>query len=354
MKYLYYCNSTYQLINVINLHLQRKNYNFENIENYEADLLIADVFFDASNIKNRIVDEKLFNNVYLSKRTKNSGIFHSLKTLMDIIFPMIYIKKSTNIKKEDLLNKYDYIVVPKFSKITGAISQINKKAKIQLYEDGIASYARSINTISKNKVYNIMQNFFNCYNNFYDYECIYLNNPCLYIKQDKNKIRKMAVCNDYISNIIKASIVTEKVANKKIYWLSQFLYANTDDIICNSLMSYKKDVLYCPHPRYSIEREGFDKISKQHAWEIDILNIDDINNKLLITVDSTAAFSPKMLYNNEPYIIFLYKIEDSRKNDANVDELVKLFVESYDDKNKIFIPNNEEEYYRILEKFINK
>ena len=50
MRYLYYCNSAYQILTVINLHWHRKHAGFENIDHYEGDLIILNSFEEAEDI----------------------------------------------------------------------------------------------------------------------------------------------------------------------------------------------------------------------------------------------------------------------------------------------------------------
>ena len=129
MRYLYYCNSAYQLVNVLNLNWHRKYGNFENINTYESDLIILNAFNGAREIVEILKNKNDFNNIYLIERFKNKGILHSISSFIDIVVPNRYITKSGIF--ENMKNRYDYLVVPKVSKITLSIWLLNKDAKIQ-------------------------------------------------------------------------------------------------------------------------------------------------------------------------------------------------------------------------------
>ena len=64
MRYLYYCNSAYQILTVINLHWHRKYADFENIDHYEGDLIILNSFEEAEEIANLIKSKDIFKNLY--------------------------------------------------------------------------------------------------------------------------------------------------------------------------------------------------------------------------------------------------------------------------------------------------
>ena len=61
MHYLYYCNSSYQLLNVLNLHWHRQNAGFEQISDYSADLILLNSFPGADEIVEIIKNEQIFN-----------------------------------------------------------------------------------------------------------------------------------------------------------------------------------------------------------------------------------------------------------------------------------------------------
>ena len=73
--------------------------------------------------------------------------------------------------------------------------------------------------------------------------------------------------------------------------------------------------------------------------------------KVLITINSSAAFSPFKLYNIEPYVIFIYKVVGLRSEELRVSEsIVESLKSAYSDQSKIFVPNTEEELIEILSK----
>ncbi len=92
--------------------------------------------------------------------------------------------------------------------------------------------------------------------------------------------------------------------------------------------------------------------------------LSPLENKVIIALYSNILFTSKLVFNKEPYLIFLYKAIG-----MNVKNVVKMTEEEFDnanrvilmdaykDKTKIFIPETLEEYKDCLDyikKEINK
>lgn len=88
----------------------------------------------------------------------------------------------------------------------------------------------------------------------------------------------------------------------------------------------------------------------EEMWEI-LCSEYITDETVLITLVSTAAFSPKKLYDKEPYVIFLYDaLGLYGKQKENTDDFVKGLMDTYRNKDKIIIPSNAEEVVRTLTK----
>lgn len=110
------------------------------------------------------------------------------------------------------------------------------------------------------------------------------------------------------------------------------------------------------HPRSVPHREWANEIYSLAPWECYINELTNLEDRVLISVSSTALLTPKLLANKEPYVIFLFKIfkEEMKqiyKEYSYYDELLK-FIENikgmYKDKNRVIVPNSVEELKTIL------
>lgn len=359
MRYLYYCNSAYQLINILNLHNQRMNCGFENIANYSADLILLNAFKGAEEIAQNIDKEKVFDKVFCVNRLNNSGLFHSVLSFIDIAFPSEFIYRGNKLKKDQFYNCYDYLVVPKFSRITAAIWQLNKKAKLQICEDGLGTYYLGLDSflVSKSNSYKKMYKLFNHKRDFLDFEKIYLNYPNLYRGKYDNKILSIPKANSSYLEKIKDYFPQDFNDNldKDIYWLSQHsMDTDINKIISSSLLEHSEKVICCPHPRYKDDGELPFIKSQGKIWEIRCLGLKNIDNYLLLSVNSTACLTPKMLFNKEPYVILTYKLMDNQNVNSSLEYVINEFKKTYKNPEKIMIPETKKELDNYINSFVNK
>jgi hypothetical protein len=92
-------------------------------------------------------------------------------------------------------------------------------------------------------------------------------------------------------------------------------------------------------------------------WELILLN-SKFNNKVLITIMSTAVLSPKMMFNEEPWIIVLAKAYHREFKDrepwANelwrpeFETLILKVKTMYSEPAKVIIPESFDDFYSIM------
>lgn len=362
MKYLYYCNSAYQLLNIMNLHYHRNN-GFENIVDYSADLVLRNGFSNVDNIVRILKDNKVFSNIFIVDRKENTtSKLHLINSIKNIIFPLNYLKDNYPIDINLIKNQYDYIVTTKFTPFIAAMWQVNKKAKLHLHEDGAGSYIAYFDLEMRSKSYKMFYKLFNNGKDFYNYEKIYLNNKDIYTRDDKNLVVEIPKFNkDYLKQIKK--MFKEYIydyGDIDIYWLSQKLddskgkesFDAEEEVLY--LKKYKDKVLYCPHPRYFLCEHDFKISDIKQIWELQVLDQDNFDDKLIISVHSTACLTPKILFDKQPYVIFLYKLVI--KHDwyffKEMEKVIELFKNSYSDPSKIMIPETLAEYKECIDSYI--
>lgn len=359
MRYLYYCNSPYQLMNILNLNWHRKYDNFENIENYSSELIIIDSFEGANGIFNIVKNFEEFDNVVLAKRFKNEGKLHSLSSFLDIIFPIRFLKKSGEFTLKSVINKYDIIAVPKISKIPLSILHYNKKATIQLFEEGMGSYYGGEHMCHEGGTHQNLYKIINGGREISQYINIYLNDKRLYLGNDIKKVIDIPKFNnDYLNSLKeKFNDLLFKEKDRKIYWIGQYLKDDTVNNTINSVLSmYGDDVIYCPHPRFKLEETSRIKsLENNKLWELSALDIKNMEEKVFVSLFSTAIFSSKLLYDKEPYVVFCSKLIANKEDEhiKKIQKIIDIFKTTYRDPNKVFIPNNKEEFIEALNKCMN-
>lgn len=77
------------------------------------------------------------------------------------------------------------------------------------------------------------------------------------------------------------------------------------------------------------------------------------NDNVLISQYSTACFTPKFIYDQEPIIIFIYRIVPTKEGAEMVESMVNKLISLYEQKGRIYIPKDVDEFCQII-KQINK
>jgi len=127
--------------------------------------------------------------------------------------------------------------------------------------------------------------------------------------------------------------------------------------VLSSVITYDQ-IIIKSHPAFPIDDEYYDNIfpevyvdNRKDQLETIYLDID-LNKKVLISIASTAMLYPKYIFDQEPYIIFTYKIYPNVKITAfelaQLNLLASDLKSSYVNKNKIFIPESLSEFKSIL------
>ena len=106
------------------------------------------------------------------------------------------------------------------------------------------------------------------------------------------------------------------------------------------------------HPRTSINPYGetVDICKDPCPFEIltSALNMED---RVLVSMLSTACMNPKMMMNTEPYVIFTVKLTCDKNKDLYKENLLNLIYEFknlYQNPEKVFIPETLAELQQIL------
>ena len=361
MRYLYYCNSTYQLLITLNLHWHRSHAGFEDIDDYHADLILLNTFPGADEIAEIVEKEGLFDKVMLLKKTFNKGSLHKLYTLLDMLSPSFYLYDKHHIKKNEVLNHYDVITAPKYSLAVDQIWRLNKKAVLNLIEDGTASYDLVIDFGPDSPKIRRMRKLVGS-NDFRNYRSLYLINKDLYTGPNEERVREVPKYDkSFFEEVREMFSSFYQNFDKDIYWLSQFFnnkkFNLTIDEILKSLLPYKEDLLFVQHPRNHLDNKcGFEETNGKQIWEIQLLEMDDIENKLFIAAHSTALYSAKTLYDLEPYLILFYRLGERWVTAATpeFDAFLEKFKNSYRDPEKVMIPETLEEFEECVRVYIRK
>lgn len=111
-----------------------------------------------------------------------------------------------------------------------------------------------------------------------------------------------------------------------------------------------ENFLYKTHPNEVLNgiHNRFEIYHTNLPWELNINLCEDSN--ILISVFSTAAITPKILYNKEPRVIFLFRLLQPYLF-FQAEEFLARVRNSYQNKDRVVAPRTIKELSEILSKF---
>ena len=117
--------------------------------------------------------------------------------------------------------------------------------------------------------------------------------------------------------------------------------------ICENVFG-KDNVIYKKHPRDRVSKAKNVLNDNSIPFELLCLN-NNFSDKVLISSQSTALLSPNLFFNQEPYIILLYKLlEPYEKNSSFIEKCVEYLKLCYTKPERIIVPESKEELNKSL------
>lgn len=372
-KKIFICNTVFQLYTAINMRLNVFS------KSDQVDIILTDRT-DFSNIYKALKKEKVFDNVFLVEVNhfynnviyKNKLLRYLInKSKIDLLFPDFIIKKMTNHN----LNYYEELFIcnhDTFAElILNKLYKRNPKLELYEFEDGYGTYVRPLRNEKdekktvKKKSYELLGVKLLLPNLI---KASYIYEPDLYCWQDQIKKVKLTKFNkDDIQTVELLNRVfsyeKSKFFNCKFIILEESFFAdgyqnNDFDLfeITINIIGHEK-IAVKTHPRNRVNRFinlNIDVFDSPIPWEVIVLN-DNFDDKVLITISSNTAFTPKLLYSSDCRIITLYKLMegynpnfDSPKTELFFDKAKKIYKED------MYSPDTIEEYKKILLHLMNE
>lgn len=350
---VFVCYTPFQILNSLNI-----VYHNVNETKGTSDIYVEKSFTNAENFIKGLQESRIFNNVYsFLARKSNWRWKQKIETAVGTLFPSYSLEHCIQIKNDLCDKEYLHVYSSVWGLFVTNIIDFYGISSIYLFEDGTASYEQTLEAKIP-KSYKLFSKIFNrgCAN--FTAQVLFLNCPALYQEKERKKIRELPKTREqeYLklckrvfhyneqSSFLKykyfyMSIPVEEIRGCKISSEEQFY----------RIEELEEKIVVRLHPRQSDMKESNCIIDRgKNLWELEAAEISE--EHVLISYYSTTLFTPKMLYDKEPYLIFLYHIW-RQKNDSTT-ERIEVAVENikkiYKNKQKIFEPKSMEEYKTIL------
>lgn len=361
IRVLYIANTKYQILNVLSIIED----DAEEKKDWTEYLLIRDTFGDGDTIAERIKEKRIFKKVFLCKRVKRArtemGFFVKCLSAEGILSE--YLFDDDNIKTLHFSKIYTGDTDP----IAVAFSYLSGFPEIALYEDGLGTYLfRTPAMPRRGKIERNICERFKLAEYTLSINSIYVRKPKLCDNLLIQKIVKIPEIsgNERFRATIKDIFLYEDNAalkNNKVIYLSQPL--STDVRTYNGFPITEKIVELLDeiceytirfHPRESVLEINSKRCTidlSKSMWELDCI-YELTDNHILMAAGSTAQFSPKILADKEPFLVFLHRIVFRKEYADRLEKKINEFSRLYKDKKRIFMPSTVQEVAKIIKELL--
>ena len=359
----YFCTSIFQMFSILSLAISRKEKadlyldpQFKDVEDYAERIRATGIFEDV-----RIIDSKKIYDRYISRE---SGLINHLQ----IARTYLHVKSVGNIiVPKDRSYTNIFVSSRAFIPRLYILSCYKKKEDVNVYyfDDGVGSYygnsalqpSKLDGTLRKvlfgKKAVNFDQDRYLLCPTLYEkingktpYQVLPVE-PFWEKEERKALLDQVFPCGgDHVLN--ETAVILEELSdeyfNEKCLNLLNETYEKTRQTFGADGLLVKS------HPRSKGEkREGF-RYYSNYALPFEILCMkNEMKEKVLIACGSTAVATPKMITDQEPYVILLYKfiLHEGMEQDT-LDNFFRALKNSYRDYEKVMIPGSIEEYNECI------
>lgn len=365
-KHLFVCSTPIQLVTAINLKLST-------LRDDDATLYVFDHSDVNRKVYNELKKEKLFTEIfYLKTKSFNQHWlqkYRMTRYFVNIIMHLNYEKTFSKLVSD--MRVYDVFWTSYMDRASQLFFLTHKKRNRDLdlyyFEDGLGSYGM-LNTRKnslKQKIFHILgiDSSFAVMHAMYVYEPILVLNkqyPTIQIKalpklENNQSIKKVlniifSFNQSDLELLNYRYIIFDTAASSKQIQASQrklfdFMTDKVGSLSCIKL-----------HPRTNFQEVQYKgNISKVKA-PIEMLCINtNVSQKVFISIISTAGTTPKLMFGQEPVVIFLYKLVGLELFSHLPDEyfeFIENFGKTYKNKNRVFLPESLNELEKILQNLI--
>ena len=363
MRRLFICATPFQTLNALNIQWHDQSMK------YETDIYIVNEFKDAILICTEIKRTKLFSSVYLLKppiRNSQCVFVRSIKLAWCYLHPDSVVRQQMGEPVDRFpSNFYDVIMASVTPLFVISICRLNPKAEFDMFDDGLGSYYGNVVVLGGGWKYKIFARILHYKNYATTPQKLYVNNASMCKSSAAVKIEQLPPWDkdflNFACKIFSVDLQKNQIRQRVIFLSQPFEdidISQSFNAIMEHLSFISNDVLLRFHPREKGRKvpETMNIDDGSVMWELTVA-MTDMNSKILIGYYSTAQMTPKMLFDQEPWLIFLYRIDESlfdENRKKSLDIMVGDLKTNYRDKGKIFIPESINEFKEQLDSIVKR
>ncbi len=352
----FFCATPYQIFNCINLKLSEFSYD-------DADIYLLTFASDLSKYKKSLENSGLFRHVYLVYTFDGS---HGIK---DAARLFLFLDKDLN----EVLKSKKYDVM--FCTCMGFVNTIiytrlyrnNPKIQLMYYDEGIGIYC--VPLIQASQKLKLFLKLFHGRDYFANINCLYAYLPDSMLVNREFEVKKISRVvqkdKDVYNKIFEYRQESDFYTNKRFVYLDQAYKKQLGIPIDNGKLLQiigreipQESIAVKLHPTRTPDDAEYADCMLNIApktpipWEVQLLNMN-LQEKVFISINSTACITPKMVFDQEPIVVLLYRLvpeclSASADNGKAMEQFFEKVRDSYQASNRFFIPETVEELIQIL------
>ncbi len=327
----------------------------EEFLDYKIDLFVGSKFKTYLTVAGNVSKEGIFDNVYIYDYSRAGSAANRLNFISS---PAKYVSRlcDTDLKQQS----YNVIFTSNLTTFMMAMVLANPDAEVYYYDDGIASYTYKIGPNYLTGKKRLLFKFYRINVERFYPKKLYLNNASMFIDGWNVPLVQLPPLSGaseerYAAMSRVFGTVPEIYSDHKTILLTNPVEMRDESV--RAEQERKKDellemlsslnVLRRPHPRETVKPAGNAVIDNSGClWEQVCMKTIDSGYTLIGTA-STAMISPKLFFDQEPRLIFLFKALDFPVDDTFLQLLDKL-IKSYKNPDDIIVLENLNELPGLL------
>lgn len=353
----YVCDTPYQIFNCLNIAYHERD--------CVSDLFLVVRPAILPGLVENITKSGLFRRVYRfvdeQKGAHEWGVVWDFKRMDAYLEPRKTLRRTIREEYGPDSLRYDEIYSAVFSTLAVCLKKVNPQATFCLFEDGTGSYSGNLIDHTTNWKHKLFGKVFRSGSSSVKVERLYVNSPRLCESVAAEKIEGLPKFTEeflsFVSGVFSVSLENLTRYRKPLIFLTQpnelnFPLRITREVV-EVMEAFQEDTLVRAHPRdndadlYS----AFEVMARNGPmWEL-LAAVSDMDDLTLIGTYSTAQITPKLLFDKEPSVIFLYNLYAQMAEKSMLSDWRKMTERLrviYSHPEKIHSPKTLREFERIL------